>query len=220
MTHEQTHADEWKQTSVFIRMDIYKKAGEKGFNISDECNRALASLLGIEYGDRVLTEMSPAQSADTYNKKVISSEKKPVSSRPLKPLRPVMDAEEIYRKGLAHLREHKPSPPREEEPPVSASSHSTPSHPLPVKPKKKQGKEYVTVRKFYETRVVPVEEKEGADTRISKDEMYQAFLKWSVSHSLEPVPDKKMFGELLKKRFNIPDLNVKGRHYWVKVQLR
>jgi hypothetical protein len=133
-----------------------------------------------------------------------------------------MDAEEYFRTGKIAVRRQPHAAQAEVTRAETAKpeSHVLPPHPLPRRSKRGHGREYGTVKKFYETKIEPVAEGSGTDTRISKEDMYQEFLKWSVAHALEPIPDKKLFGEFLKKRFSIADLTVKGSHYWVNVQIR
>ena len=52
--------DSWKQVPVLIRMDIYSRALEKGINVSDICNKALAQILNIPY--------KKPESVDTFPK--------------------------------------------------------------------------------------------------------------------------------------------------------
>ena len=49
---------QWKQTSVVLRADIFIKASEMGLDISNECNQALAYLVGIDYQQQKLTDQT------------------------------------------------------------------------------------------------------------------------------------------------------------------
>ncbi|MEN6610423.1 MAG: hypothetical protein ABFC24_06240 [Methanoregulaceae archaeon] len=215
--------DAWKQVPVLIRMDIYTRATEKGVNISDACNQALAQVLQIRYKKPEPADV-PSPHAMRTREPEKKAEKKGIPARPKGPLMPVMDAEEYLRTGKIEIPKRQPAAlpkePPEEQVSGPGTPHLPPSHPLPKKAKRGHSGEYSTVKKFYQSRIELVPEDSGTDARITKDHMYQEFLKWSVANSLEPIPDRKQFADLLKKRFSISDLVVKGHHYWANVHLK
>ena len=47
----------WHHTSVVVRADIFSKAHERGIDISNVCNKALADLLGVDYRQQQLEDM-------------------------------------------------------------------------------------------------------------------------------------------------------------------
>ena len=49
----------WHHTTVILQSDIYRQALERGIDISDACNRALASLTGTEYRQKRREEVPP-----------------------------------------------------------------------------------------------------------------------------------------------------------------
>ena len=49
MTGKKETGTTWHHTTVVLRSDIYRQAIERGIDISDICNRALAGLTGNEY---------------------------------------------------------------------------------------------------------------------------------------------------------------------------
>jgi len=49
MTGRKESGAPWFHTTVILQPDIYRQALERGIDISDACNRALASLTGTEY---------------------------------------------------------------------------------------------------------------------------------------------------------------------------
>ena len=81
MSGKSDPGDQWRQTSVVIRSDIWLKAVEMGLDISDELNQRLAGRLGIEYrheqlADRPLPE-SIVGAADSKVKRETESRQKP-----------------------------------------------------------------------------------------------------------------------------------------------
>src|SRR5512139_4048655 len=62
MSGKSDPGDQWRQTSVVIRSDIYSKAVEMGLDISDELNQRLAGRLGIEYRHEQLVDRPLTQS--------------------------------------------------------------------------------------------------------------------------------------------------------------
>lgn len=223
MKQADSPVDAWKQVPVLIRMDIYTRATEKGVNISDACNQALAQVLQIRYKKPEPGDV-PSRHTRIAHEPEMKAEKKGNPARPRLPLMPVMDAEEYLRTGKIEIpkRIHAavPKETQEEHAPEPGTSHLPPSHPLPKKTKRGQSGEYSTVKKFYESRIELIPEDSGTDARITKDHLYQEFLKWCVGNSLEPIPDKKQFADILKKRFSIRDLTVKGHHYWANVHIK
>lgn len=215
--------DAWKQVPVLIRMDIYTRATEEGVNISDTCNQALAQMLRIRYRKPEPADV-PRQHATRLREPEKNEEKKEAAAHRKLPLMPVMDAEEYLRTGKIEIPKRipagRPEKVPEPEAPAPETPHLPPDHPLPKKTRRGHSGEYGTVKKFYEARIELVPEDSGTDARIPKDRMYQEFLKWSVANSLDPIPDKKQFADLLKKRFSLSDLTVKGHHYWANVRIR
>ena len=59
MTGKKESSATWHHTTVVLRSDIYREAVDRGIDISDACNQALAGLTGIEY-HRLQLEEVPA----------------------------------------------------------------------------------------------------------------------------------------------------------------
>ena len=57
MTGKKESGATWHHTTVVLRSDIYRQALEQGIDISDACNRALASLTGSEYHRQQMEEI-------------------------------------------------------------------------------------------------------------------------------------------------------------------
>ena len=137
---------------------------------------------------------------------------------------PVMDAEEYLRTGKVEIPKRKPeelSKETQDKPETKpVTPHAPPAHPLPKKAKRSTSGEFITLKKFYESRIELIPENSGTDARVTKDHLYQEFLKWCVANSLEPIPDRKQFADILKKRLNVGDITVKSHHYWANIRIR
>ncbi len=86
--------DQWRQTTVVIRSDIFLKAVELGLDISNECNLALANQTGIDYrqqhlSDRIIADPAILD-ADTQTKEL----KKTSRKTPLPDIHPVINADD------------------------------------------------------------------------------------------------------------------------------
>ena len=77
---------QWRQTSVVVRSDILLKAAEMGLDISDELNRRLAELVGIDYPHQQLADR-PTPDLTLY---AADSEIKGVTGTKQKPQTPVL----------------------------------------------------------------------------------------------------------------------------------
>ena len=227
MRHSQQHTGEGKQVPVLIRADLCEKAEEQGLNIAEECNRALAKLLHVRYDARMPSLPDAGSPASRAKQSGIPETipEKTAPHRTPKPAGPVFDAEEYLRTGKVSLPRYPSHTGKPEVPAVPENKRTIPEPLPPTGPVQKKGKrghirEYGTVKKFFEGKIIPVPEGSGTDSRIAKEQLYREFLRWTVEHSLEHIPDKKIFGEILKNRLNISDITVKGNTYWLNIQLR
>ena len=223
MKQADSPTDAWKQVPVLIRMDIYAKSLEKGTNISDICNKALSQILDIPYKKPEPVDAHPKPKGKPTEPEKPET-KKSVGAKPRATPMPVMDAEEYLRTGKVEIPKRKPvelskeTAAKPEAEPVTP--HVPPSHPLPKKAKRSASGEFLTLKKFYESHIEHVPENSGTDARVTKDHLYQEFLKWCVANSLDHIPDRKQFADLLKKRLNVADITVKGHHYWANIRVK
>ena len=94
MTGRKESGSPWPHTTVILQPDIYRKALERGIDISDVCNRALASLTGTEYRQKRRQEVPatpPVIIARDGSSLHISGEPK---KAPLQKMPPVINADD------------------------------------------------------------------------------------------------------------------------------
>jgi len=236
MTAHDKRGTQWRHTSVLIRADIFASVHEHGINISDECNRALADLVGIDYPQQQLPEETP------INPVIIARDGKTARATPdpdleNRPLRPVLNADDPTTPA-AVLQQKKDHPARhidkksavdtgqaqkkQQEP----SSHPAPPAPLPgsrkkerPKPSKRKGGD-AAIRRFVSTKVVRTDAESSGGGVIPKDEMYQRFARWCKANSVSPVPDRRSFSVALKNRFAVQETTVNHVPCWLNVTMK
>jgi hypothetical protein len=222
--------DQWRQTSVVIRADIFLKAGELGLDISHECNKALANLGGIDYRQQQLT--GPAISdpvildADTQIKGLKKSSQKTQGSD----IHPVINADDPT--AITKVMKAKRQPPAKPVPEIPVLKDSSPAEkattsrpPAPEDPLLRKGKAVVPekkrkddgLKKFVATKITRVD---ADDAVITKDDLYQTFTRWCRDQRITPVPERKVFATSLKNKFAITEKTVNGISCWVNVHLR
>ncbi len=236
MTAHNKEGVQWRQTSVLIRADIFAQVHEQGLNISHECNRALADLVGIDYQQQQLPEETPKEPVITAPDEK-TGRATAGSGKENRSLRPVLNADDPktparvlqLKKDLVALKSHQdrtissgsgqkkqqdPSPPSDQ--PVS----------LPRSRKKektdlakRKGRE-TAIKRFVSTRVVRTDAESSDGGVVPKDEMYQRFVRWCRANSVSPVPDKRSFSVALKNRFVFRETTVNNVACWVNVAMK
>jgi hypothetical protein len=220
----------WRHTSVIVRADIFSKAHEQGIDISDICNKALAELLGVDYCQQRLDDVPVPQPVI-----IAGNGPRPEGTVPAKEARPaghsmVINADDPAASATVRTakREPKSSPvPKEPEPVttrprkkeeavLSPAADAAPAgmaqKPAAVKTPKDNG-----MKKFVSTRIT---RSDADDAVCSKDDMYQAFVRFCREHKIAPVPDRKSFTIALKNKFAFFDKTVNSTPCWVNVRLK
>jgi hypothetical protein len=215
MSEKKDPGGQWRQTSVVIRADIFLKAGEMGLDISNECNQALAHLVGIDYQQQQINDRANVHTT-------------PKPQAPV--LHPVINADDPT--AIAKVMKTKRQPPQKPVPeiPVAAAfpppgmniPQQAPVHGLSPAGKGKAGasekkRKDDALKKFVATKITRVD---ADDAVITKDDMYQAFTRWCRDHRCATVPERKAFATLLKNKFAITEKTVNGTPCWVNVHLR
>jgi hypothetical protein len=229
MSGKKDPQDQWKQTSVVLRADIFIKASEMGLDISNECNQALAYLVGIDYQQQKLSDQTFTEplviSAETPSKG--SEHTTPKPRAPV--LHPVINADDPT--AIAKVLKAKRQPSQKSVPEThvrveqsSAETSVPPQIPSLRSPLGKgkaitseKKKREDTVKKFVSTKIVRTD---TADAVITKDDMYQAFVRWCRDYRRAAVPERRAFATLLKNKFAITEKTVNGNPCWVNVHLR
>jgi hypothetical protein len=224
----------WHSTSVVLRSDIYRKALEKGIDIGDACNRALASLTGSEYHGRQTDEV-PAPPAVIIAKDG-SSPYAPGGGEkfPSQKLHPVINADDPAAPATvvqAKTRPVKkapaeppapvpaPAPVHPEEEPVAAPAATTKK--MAVKKgqtvsTKKRSKGDV-LRTFFSSKIARSDDEEA---RVGKDDLYELFARFCRDHRIIPVPERKTVTVALKNQFALTEKLVDGKSFWTGIRLK
>ena len=82
----------------------------------------------------------------------------------------------------------------------------------------RKGKENA-VKRFVNDKVTRIDAEVGDGSIITKDEMYQRFVRWCRAHSISPIPDKRSFGVAMKNRFVIQDSTLNNEPCWINVKV-
>lgn len=224
----------WRHTTVLVRADIFTQAQEKGIDISDTCNRALADLLEIDYRQQRLDDMplpSPVIVARDGGGHDHAHSPHPIPKKGPQP--PVINADDPKSPAaIAKIRKESPEKvapapvsKQPEKSPVPQAAEKTPAvkphaeKPAPVpqkKPAKKTGKDDL-VKKFIAVKVVRDDSEEAA---VPKEELYGIFSRWCREQKNGSVPGIKEVTVALKTRFAFKEKNIAGIPSWAHVRLK
>jgi hypothetical protein len=222
--------DQWRQTTVVIRSDIFLKAVELGLDISNECNLALANQTGIDYrqqhlSDRVIADPAILD-ADTQTKEL----KKTSRKTPLPDIHPVINADDptaITKVMKATQRlQIKPvaeDPILKDSSPVSSGiAQKTPvkggviaGRGKVIAPEKKKKDDIL--KKFVVAKIIRVD---ADDAVVTKDDMYQAFTRWCRDHRIVTIPERKVIATSLKNKFALTEKTINGNPCWMNVRMK
>jgi hypothetical protein len=222
--------DQWRQTTVVIRSDIFLKAVELGLDISNECNLALANQTGIDYRQQLLSDRVIADpailDADTQTKEL----KKTSRKTPLPDIHPVINADDptaITR--VMKAKQRLPVKPVDEDPALkdstpitAATSQKTPAKGASiggrgktVAPDKKKKED--SLKKFVVAKIIRVD---ADDAVVTKDDMYQAFTRWCRDHRIVAIPERKVIATSLKNKFAFTEKTINGNPCWMNVRMK
>jgi hypothetical protein len=223
MSGRKTTGMVWRETPVLIRSDIYAQAEERRIDISDECNRALASLLKIDYC-RQDTPASARDPAEAVAEVAAPERMKP--EVPTRVLHPVINAEDPTVPAKVLRERKRPAAPARSadvpQIPQKTTQEVTGPAPAPVQsrtPKTGKKTKQDTIKKFVGTKIVRVHE-ESPDAVVAKDELYQMFERWCRDHALMPIPDHRAFTVALKNRYAVEERSVGNKPCWIGIRVK
>jgi hypothetical protein len=220
----------WRQTSVLIRADIFEQASGQKIDISDECNRALAERLGIDYRQQkipagyvvepviiapndapALPQHVPPEPGGPQRAAIINADDphaaKAVKTRNLPKEKPATELP-----AAVSARAPVPAP---EKPAVPSSVVPTPKKARKSAPPRKKKED--PAKKFFASMIIR-DDAEGVT--IAKDEMYHTFERWCRDHRILTIPDKKSFAVTLKNQFAVKEGMVEGLPTWAGVRVK
>ena len=209
----------WRQTTVLIRSDIVAAADREHLDISDECNRALAKHLGIEYQPlrKTVVKESP--------RVIIAPDAAPgVRAARVPAAPPVINAEDptVPGKVMKEKKERKapavakPQVPPQE-PAVTPEPAAVPARAVPKTGKK--AKKEDAIKRFVSTLIVR-ETEESPDAIIAKDELYQRFERWCRDHDYATIPDRRAFTVALKNKYALAERTIGGVPSWISIRIK
>jgi hypothetical protein len=230
MTAKKGQDVKWRETAVALREDLLAQAQASGVDIGDVCNRALAGAVGVPYVSRKPAGTAPPSPVIIAQNGAPSVQNPVPAIAPPTGMHPVINADDP-RAATTVKQVAKPPSPKAPAPlpgrvsspekPPTAPAAAVPPVPHAEKPKKpearpeKKGKG-AAIKKFVAEAIA----REDADeSRISKAEMYETFVRWCREHRITPVPDRKSFTVALKNQFALKEKTVSGEPSWVNVRL-
>ncbi len=235
MAGKQEPGPKWRQTSVLIRSDIFEEAQKAGLDIDEECNRALAEKVRIDYRQQKIPEgttTGPVMIAPNDHSAVRPAT---VNAPESHPAPKIINAEAPGAakavKEQQNYREKTPAKPPlslpgrvsapartpEPEPVPTAESQTPPATPEKPARKKAASKKADAVKNFFSMRVERIDTESAI---IAKDEIYDAFARWCQDHRISPVPDKRVFSVALKTKFAVHEKIIDGSAMWVGIWLK
>ena len=228
MTGKIKTGETWHHTAVVLRSDMYRKALEQGIDISDACNRALASLTGSEYPGRQMDEVPApppviiAKDGSTPyapggGEKSPSQKLHPVinADDPAAPAKVVQAKTRPVKKAPAEPPA--PAPALPEEKPIAAPAATT------KKGAVKKGQTASTKKRskgdalktFFSSKIARSDDEEA---RMSKDDLYELFARFCRDHRIAPVPERKTVTVALKNQFALTEKLVDGTSFWTGIR--
>jgi len=222
----------WHNTPVALRSDLYRRALEQGIDISDACNRALASLTGIEYAGRQREEVAvplPVIVARNGSNPYGSGEPEKSPSRELPPVINADDPSAPARVVQAKTQKKKvpaappaapvpaPAPVKERAvaAPESGTRKAAAGKRRTASAKKGSGKD--ALKLFFSSRVTRSGDEKD---RVAKDEFYERFARFCRDHHVTAVPERKTVTVALKNRFALLEKTIDEKQCWTGILLK
>jgi hypothetical protein len=223
-----------RQTTVVIRPDIYRQALERGIDISDTCNRALAGLTGCEYPAQQREEvMAPPPVIIAKDGSFLHGPGES-GKTPSQKLHPVINADDpsapskVVQAKVPPVKKALVGPPAPLPAPVPAPVKEKPVADAAVITKKaagKKGRDALkkkrskgdALRTFFSQKI---DRPDDMATVISKDELYGLFARFCHEHRITPVPEQKAVTVALKNQFALTEKNVNGIPSWTGIRLK
>lgn len=227
MTEKPKAGATWHSTPVALRSDLYRRALEQGIDISDACNRALASLTGIEYAGRQRGEVPvppPVIVAKNGSSPYVPGETEKSPSRDLPPVINADDPAAPARVVQAKAQKKIPPAPVPVPAPVKERAVATPASGARkaaagkrrAAPAKK-GSWKDALKLFFSSRVTRSGDEKD---RVAKDEFYELFARFCRDHHVTPVPERKTVTVALKNRFALAEKTIDEKQCWTGILLK
>jgi len=231
MTAKMEKGLKWHETTVLLREDILALALASGLDINDLCNRAIASAAGIRYIPQKPAGAPAAAPVIIAHNGAAAGRAAASPGKPAAGIPPVINADDP--KAAATVKQV-PRPPVQKAPAALpgrvSSEEKAPKAPgVPATPPPRTGKpgkpegtpvkkgKGSAIKKFVSEAVV---REDTEESHVTKDAVYQAFVRWCREHRIAPVPDRRAITVILKNQFAFKEKTVDGEPSWVNVRLR
>jgi hypothetical protein len=234
MTGKEENGAGWHHTTIVIQPDIYQQAREQGIDISDACNRALASLTGKPYHPRQRDEATtppPVIIARNGATPHPPGEIKKAASQKLHPVinadDPTAAAKVVQAKGTVKKVPSDPAAPgtapetEKEKPavppaaPVASTRKTADRKEKTASSKKKTRGD--ALKTFFSSKIVRTDD---AGAAVSKDQLYELFARYCREHRISPVPERKAVAVALKNQFALSEELSDGNACWTGIRLK
>lgn len=217
-------------TGIAIRQDILRQAQVTGLDITEICNRALASATGIPYTSPGVEPEEPP--APVIVAKDGAAARATAAASPSSPdiIHPVINADAPR---AASAVKQVPRPAKRSVPaalpgraPISEKLKAVPSLPasaprkkenVPARKKPAKAGKGQALKQFIAEAAIRGETEED---HVTKEALYQAFSRWCREHRITPAPDKKAVTIALKNQFAVKEKTLDGEPAWVNIRLR
>lgn len=216
----------WQQVPVLLRSDIVAAAEREHLDMSDECNRALAIRLQINFERVVETpQHEPSQviiaPAGLLAKTLVRS---PAAV-------PVINAEDPLMPGKV-LREKREK--KGQKAPLPAKKETAPQKPVPSRhdipepqpslltgeaKTRRKGKKEDAIKQFI-SRLIVRETEESPEGIIAKDELYLRFERFCRDHNYSAIPDRRTFTVTLKNKYAFIERMVGSVPSWTGIRIK
>jgi hypothetical protein len=215
-----------------LRGDIVDRAHEKGIDISNECNRALADMLGIDYRQQLLDDRSGPEPVVIAAESSCGEAVNPLLATPLHPVINADDPSAVDHLLKAKRKHNKketavdpvtgPALTTEQHEPSPSSllqvslprPHQTGKERRPASGKKQKDD---SMKRFVAEKIDRVD---SDDAVVPKDIVYQSFVRWLRDHRITLVIDQKKFAVTLKNQFAVSEKIIDGIPNWIGVHLK
>ena len=216
----------FRETMVRLRTDIAEGAKEKGIDISDACNRALAEMLGIDYRQEKLNDLPlPPPVIVAKDGALPAATGVPRQSPKVRP--PVINADDpaaagvIARSRKQTIKKTTPEVPDKKpaEPPLPPAPAKKAEPQVAEKPKKAPAKKQNrsdALKTFIAARIDRVD---SGSATIPKEELFQVFSRWCREQKIA-TPEAKAVAVALKTKFAFLEKTVQATPCWTHVRLK
>lgn len=217
-------------TGIAIRQDILRQALVSGLDITEICNRALASATGIPYDPMRPEPVEPPAPVIVAKDGAAARTSGAALSASPDGIHPVINADDpraasavkqVPRPAKRNVPTALPGrAPIQEKPPAARSlpaSAPRKKEKIPARKKPAKTGKGQALKQFIAEATI---RGETEDDHVTKEALYQAFVRWCREHRITSVPEKKTVTIALKNQFAVKEKTLDGEPAWINIRLR